>query len=71
MVQAIVDDLKGKDQIFSDTMLPFMEETERTFKHLETLHKETCTLFMDVLLWCGWPEAKVCQMFSYLFYYFV
>jgi len=39
-------------------MLPFMNEAERTFKHLETLHKETCTLFMDILLWCGWTEAK-------------
>jgi len=56
--QAVADELKGKDKIFASTMLPFMDEAERTFTHLETLHKEACTLFMDVLLWCGWTEAK-------------
>jgi len=56
--QGLVEELKGKDKVFADTMLPFMDEAERTYKHLETLHKETCTLFMDILLWCGWTEAK-------------
>lgn len=59
MAQTVQDELKGKDQKFESVIVPFLAESERTLKHLEDLFKETCSLFMEVLLWFGWPEAKV------------
>jgi hypothetical protein len=56
LVQA---ELKGKDKRFESKIVPFMDEAERTLKHLEDLFKETCGLFLDMCLYFGYPEAKV------------
>lgn len=56
LVQA---ELKGKDKRFENIIVPFMEEAQRTLKHLEDLYQETCSLFLDLCIYFGWPEAKV------------
>jgi hypothetical protein len=52
-------ELKGKDKRFETVVLPFMDEAERTIKHLEEHFKETCEIFLGMCIWFGWPEAKV------------
>jgi hypothetical protein len=58
MVLTVQAALKGKDKRFEATIVPFMEEAERTLKHLDELYKETCGLFLSMCMWFGWPEAK-------------
>eukprot|EP00026_Physarum_polycephalum_P002507 Phypoly_transcript_02514.p1 GENE.Phypoly_transcript_02514~~Phypoly_transcript_02514.p1 ORF type:complete len:872 (+),score=260.78 Phypoly_transcript_02514:121-2736(+) len=51
-------DLKGKDSRFEKVIDPFLDEADRTLKHLDELNKETCGLFLSVCIYFGWPEAK-------------
>jgi len=55
---AVANELKGIDTQFTETVTPFLEESERTMKHLETLFTETCGVFLDMLMYFGWPEVK-------------
>jgi len=58
MALIVLAELKGKDKRFEGVIVPFMEEAERTLKHLDELLKETGGLFLNVCLYFGWPEAK-------------
>eukprot|EP01111_Echinosteliopsis_oligospora_P019837 TRINITY_DN9804_c0_g1_i1.p1 TRINITY_DN9804_c0_g1~~TRINITY_DN9804_c0_g1_i1.p1 ORF type:complete len:436 (+),score=123.36 TRINITY_DN9804_c0_g1_i1:768-2075(+) len=55
----MADSLKRQDEEISikNKVLIFMDEAEKTVKHLSVLFKETTALFLDALMWYGWPES--------------
>jgi len=58
MCLVVQSELQGKDPKFESVIVPFLDEAERTLKHLDVLFKETCGLFMDILLYFGWSQEK-------------
>eukprot|EP01113_Clastostelium_recurvatum_P019216 TRINITY_DN2268_c0_g1_i1.p1 TRINITY_DN2268_c0_g1~~TRINITY_DN2268_c0_g1_i1.p1 ORF type:complete len:852 (+),score=288.21 TRINITY_DN2268_c0_g1_i1:515-3070(+) len=58
MATAVLADPSAASGSFAKVVPPFLDDAERTFKHLEILSKETGTLLLDTLVFFGYTEAK-------------